>query len=91
MATVTRRYCKLCRADGPATRSHVSHLLHLVISILTFGLWIPIWILVSLSATWNCTTCGARTYASWWTAPNYGLAAIVAIVAAIIYVITALK
>jgi hypothetical protein len=27
---------------------HTSHLLHLVLSLITLGIWIPIWILVSL-------------------------------------------
>ena len=32
-------------------QNKVSHLLHLFLSIITFGLWIPIWVLITISAS----------------------------------------
>ena len=32
-------------------QNEVSHLLHLFLSLITFGIWIPVWILVTISAS----------------------------------------
>lgn len=32
-----------------ANKKHTKHLLHLVLSVITAGLWVPIWVLVSVS------------------------------------------
>lgn len=46
-----------------AERQTPNHLLHLVLSLVTAGLWLPIWILVALFAggSYRCPRCGART------------------------------
>jgi hypothetical protein len=52
----------------------------LIFTVLTVGLWLTVWALLSMNRPWNCSKCGSRTYASWWTAPNYTLAILVAII-----------
>jgi hypothetical protein len=34
-------------------RKKTNHLLHLVLSIITFGLWLPVWLFVHLSNKWG--------------------------------------
>ena len=42
-----------------------SHILHLLLSLVTVGLWIPIWIIVALNAKpLQCTQCGKKRSAS---------------------------
>lgn len=47
-------------AEKPGT----NHVLHLILSIVTFGLWVFVWVLVSLSNASNpyrCPSCGHVT------------------------------
>ncbi len=46
-----------------AERQTPNHVLHLLLSIVTAGFWIPVWILVTLfgSGAYKCPSCGART------------------------------
>lgn len=56
------RYCRSCKKKtmhvGPAT----AHLLHLVLSIITMGVWVPVWIIVHLSHSTQiaCSQCGRQ-------------------------------
>jgi hypothetical protein len=45
-----------------ATGTTPNHLLHLFLSLFTFGLWIPVWILVAVGTIggYRCTKCGSR-------------------------------
>jgi len=40
---------KKLKLENRLTRSNTSHLLHLVLSIITAGIWIPVWILIALN------------------------------------------
>lgn len=47
-----------------AERSKPNHLLHLVLTILTFGAWIIVWLLVVFTSglrSYRCPSCGGRT------------------------------
>jgi len=51
--------CPVCRQPTAHTRKEVNHILHLLISFLLCGLWIPVWILLSLVRDrWQCQQCG---------------------------------
>jgi hypothetical protein len=54
------RYCPNCSAQVLATAPATNHLLHLVLSVLTAGFWLVIWLLVPLlwSKPYRCTRCG---------------------------------
>ncbi len=56
------RFCVHCQKNIMATGTTPNHLLHLFLGLITFGLWIPIWILVTLGKIggYRCTQCGSR-------------------------------
>jgi len=62
MARVTiRRYCADCGQMRPFAKDGPAHGLHLVLTILTAGLWLPIWLLAGLASAltpYRCTFCG---------------------------------
>ena len=52
-------FCPQCRKLVLAERDPPNHLLHLILSVVTFGFWIAVWILmVVLSRHYNCSRCG---------------------------------
>jgi hypothetical protein len=59
----TSKFCKACNKQVLARRKGVNHILHLILSLLTFGIWVIIWILVVVKnivvvGEWRCSTCG---------------------------------
>lgn len=47
-----------------AEKQAPNHVLHLLLSIVTLGLWVPVWILLTAAAGFSpfyCPTCAART------------------------------
>lgn len=55
-------HCKNCQSETIHERPSTSHVLHLLLSVITVGLWIPVWILVALSNSNQglCLTCGRK-------------------------------
>lgn len=53
-------YCPHCDRQVLAQGSTPNHILHLILSIITIGLWIPLWILISLKSIggYRCVNCG---------------------------------
>lgn len=52
-------FCKFCNKQVMIRRKGTNHILHLILSIITCGLWIIVWILVSIKiGGWRCTQCG---------------------------------
>ena len=64
MPNITSRWCPRCEKYGAAQKQGPSHLLHFAITLLTCVFWLPMWILLTLSGTWNCMQCGAVTWSS---------------------------
>lgn len=65
MGTVTAsRYCDDCSKHVLAVRQTPNHILHLLLTLVTCGLWGIIWIGVSIGAdkTYRCPNCGASTF-----------------------------
>lgn len=61
MATDNRmNHCKRCQKATLHISRGTSHLLHLVLSVMTLGVWMLVWILTTLlhSAESQCTECG---------------------------------
>ncbi len=59
----SQRYCDRCGDYVLAIRKGTNHILHLLLSIITFGLWIIIWVLVSIKiGGWRCSKCGSSVY-----------------------------
>lgn len=60
-----RRYCPEDARYVLAVRNKPSHVLHLLLSVVTAGCWIPIWVLIAMlsDAGYRCPNCGGRTAA----------------------------
>lgn len=64
---ISRKRCKHC---GKTTKHEMtvggtSHVFHLLMSIITLGLWIPVWILIAITnsgGAWYCSECGTKRY-----------------------------
>lgn len=55
-------YCSHCKKPVLAQGTKPNHILHLLLSFFTFGVWIPIWLLLTIMSAGNyrCTQCGGR-------------------------------
>jgi hypothetical protein len=54
-------YCSNCQRDVLAVRQTPNHVLHLLLAIVTSGLWIIIWVLVAVRRSApRCTNCGKK-------------------------------
>lgn len=59
-----RRYCPEDDQMVLAEKQTPNHILHLLLSLVTAGLWIVVWILVTIGAhlgAYRCPHCGAKT------------------------------
>lgn len=53
-------FCKTCNEPRKVSRPKINHVLHLLLSLVTFGLWAIIWIGISIRVGgWRCDTCGS--------------------------------
>ncbi len=52
--------CKTCKKMTMHVAPSTSHVLHLLMSIITVGLWLPVWFIVAASnqSQAQCTVCG---------------------------------
>ncbi len=52
-------FCKECNKRGRFERVGVSHILHLLLSIITMGFWGIVWLVLCFTKVpWRCSTCG---------------------------------
>jgi len=53
-------YCKNCKKSTIQIKQRANHILHLLLSVVTFGIWLIVWFFVALftSDTPTCTVCG---------------------------------
>ncbi len=58
--TTIMRHCKNCEQITKHELARTSHVLHLLLSLVTVGMWLPIWLLVALNnrSRATCTACG---------------------------------
>jgi len=57
----TGRFCAHCQANTMATAQAPNHVLHLLLTLFTMGLWFIPWILIaSATGTFRCTKCGSK-------------------------------
>ena len=59
---VDRLYCQECQSNQKCIAIGANHLLHFLLSLATFGLWLFVWLFVGNDARnkWHCDRCGAR-------------------------------
>ena len=63
----TSAQCPYCQAKVLARRKATNHILHLLITVFTGGLWLPVWIILSLANSadpWRCSFCGTEVKVS---------------------------
>lgn len=68
---MARRYCPHDQKYVLAMREKPNHILHLLLSVITFGVWIIVWFFVTLGAayrSYRCPQCGSRTKRWKWLA-----------------------
>ncbi len=54
-------FCAHCQKQVMAQGPKPNHILHLILSIISFGLWLPVWLILSLAKVggYRCTQCGS--------------------------------
>ena len=58
---IIQRHCSTCQQPRPFTKDGANHILHLILSIVTVGFWLPVWLLVgvcSFLTAYRCQFCG---------------------------------
>jgi hypothetical protein len=56
-----RAHCSQCRDERIFGAPAINHRLQIILSILTMGLWLPVYGAITINATlrpWRCLTCG---------------------------------
>ncbi|MCR9096300.1 MAG: hypothetical protein NXI30_18900 [bacterium] len=57
----TGGYCGYCEKRVMVRRAGTNHILHLILTVLTAGLWLVIWAGSAIKAGgWRCPTCGSK-------------------------------
>lgn len=61
-----RAFCESCdRYVRGVKEKNTTHVLHVLLSVCTCGLWLPIWLLVGVSDAsqpYRCPYCGSRVH-----------------------------
>lgn len=58
---VSNKFCKVCGKNVKITRNGRNHILHLLLTLITAGLWLLVWIpLLLTSEPWRCNECGNK-------------------------------
>jgi len=67
-------YCPVCEKRVYAVGKAPNHVLHFLLTIFTFGLWLVVWVLLAAGTIGNyrCTKCGAKVSPSAGDAGRYG-------------------
>ena len=53
--------CRECNERVVVFRKGTNHILHFLLTCVTLGWWVPIWILTSIKfGGWRCEKCGSK-------------------------------
>lgn len=60
MSDLVMKKCPDCGRKTKHTQPGTSHLLHLILSVVTFGVWVLVWIIVAMNnkTAAQCMECG---------------------------------
>ncbi len=54
-------FCKDCNAQRVVWRKGTNHILHLLLTLVTLGWWLIVWILIGVKfGGWRCEQCGSK-------------------------------
>lgn len=54
------RYCRYCGRKTMALIENPAHIVHAGLTVLSCGLWFPIYLLLMMIGTWKCSRCGSK-------------------------------
>ena len=57
----TSSYCHTCQRQSMFQKPGINHLLHLILSVVTLGFWLFVWLILAIIAAGKperCVTCG---------------------------------
>lgn len=58
----TQGFCKSCNAPRKLERKGTNHILHLLLTLLTLGFWVIVWIGSTIKfGGWLCSVCGSTS------------------------------
>lgn len=62
MPQQSSKFCRHCRRQVLAQRQGPSHVIHAILSLLTAGLWLVVWLLACVIQVggWRCQVCGSK-------------------------------
>lgn len=61
MPTIGSAYCEHCKKQVVAKKKGCNHMLHLVLTLITAGFWLIIWLLCAITwDDWYCNECGGH-------------------------------
>ena len=55
------RKCGHCKKQTMHNRTVPNTLLHVFLTVITFGFWLIVWLLFISKGPWKCTICGKQT------------------------------
>ena len=61
MATTNTAFCPVCNQQRLIVRATTNNTFHLIMTVITCGLWLIVWFLQGTSretSTWRCSVCG---------------------------------
>ena len=59
MADQIQKFCGMCQRNVLATRPPTNHILHFLITVISCGLWVVVWLGLSIRAGGHkCSSCG---------------------------------
>jgi len=59
------RFCPACKQLTMwCRRGYPNHVMHAILSIMTVGFWLPVWLIVTIQAGYRCGRCEATTASS---------------------------
>lgn len=72
----TQKFCSTCNEQTLAQRPGTNHILHLILSVITGGIWLLVWIGVSVKVGgWRCGKCGGTSFGARRIASSHAAAA----------------
>lgn len=58
---IVSKHCKVCNRRMACEVCGVNHILQLLLSLVTCGLWLPVWLLCCVTSSHpRCLTCGEK-------------------------------
>lgn len=55
-------FCQQCNKPSVVFRQGTNHVLHLILTLITFGLWAIVWLGVAVKfGGWRCAECGSAS------------------------------